>query len=113
VNGWFQPFELVAGLMIGDGNRLSITAGKVAVSFDLGTSYYPLAAQAQGYLSQLDGLEMMFAGYGITAPEKGYDDYSGLNVQGKAVLILSHEPQERNPSSRLDGTRPLRQTTFC
>jgi hypothetical protein len=33
-------------------------------------------------------------------------------VQGKAVVIFSHEPQERNPNSRLDGTRPLPQTTL-
>lgn len=112
VDGWFQPFELVAGLTVGEGNRLSITAGTATTSFALGTSYYPLAAPAQGQPSQLNRLEMMFAGYGIAAPEKGYDDYAGLNVQGKAVLIFSHEPQERSPNSRLDGTRPLPQTTL-
>jgi len=111
VDGWFQPFELVAGVTIGDGNSLSIKNGAVTASFRLGASYYPLAAQAQGQLSQLDGLEMVFAGYGISAPEKGYDDYAGLEVQGKAVLVFSHEPQERSPNSRLDGTRPLPQTT--
>ena len=83
----------------------------MTVSFELGTSYYPLAAQAQGQSAKLDGLEVVFAGYGISAPEKGYDDYAGLEVQGKAVLIFSHEPQERSPNSRLDGTRPLPQTT--
>ncbi len=112
VEGWFQPFELVAGLTIGEGNTLSITTGKAAVSFALGTSYYPLAAQAQGRLSELNGLELVFAGYGISAPEKDYDDYAGLNVQGKAVLVFSHEPQERSPNSRLEGTRPLPQTTL-
>lgn len=112
VDGWFQPFELVAGLTIGDGNTLSITTNKASVSFALGTSYYPLAAQALGRLSELNGLELVFAGYGIAAPDKGYDDYAGLNVQGKAVLIFSHEPQERSPNSRLDGTRPLPQTTL-
>ena len=34
----------------------------------------------------------MFAGYGITAPEHDYDDYAGLDVEGKIVLILRHEP---------------------
>ena len=34
------------------------------------------------------------AGYGITAEEYGYDDYDGLDVSGKFVLLLQHEPQE-------------------
>ena len=32
-------------------------------------------------------LPVAFAGYGITAPELGYDDYAGLDVKGKAVLV--------------------------
>src|SRR5207247_11201167 len=37
---------------------------------------------------------VVFAGYGITAPELGYDDYAGIDAKGKIVLILNHEPQE-------------------
>ena len=45
----------------------------------------------------------MFAGFGITAPELGYDDYKGLDVRGKVVLIFDHEPQEDNATSRFSG----------
>ncbi|MBX3467012.1 MAG: M20/M25/M40 family metallo-hydrolase [Planctomycetes bacterium] len=38
---------------------------------------------------------LVFAGYGITDPSRGYDDYEGLDVRGKAVLVLRHEPRER------------------
>jgi hypothetical protein len=112
VDGWFQPFELVAGLTIAEGNQLTIKAGRVSVAFTLGTSYYPLAAQADGPLTRLDGLDLVFAGYGIVAPDARYDDYAGLDVRGKAVLVFSHEPQEQNPNSRLHGTKPLPQTTL-
>ena len=54
----------------------------------------------------------MFAGYGISAPSSNYDDYAGLDVKGKAVLIFSHEPQENQSDSRLNGARPLRETTL-
>jgi hypothetical protein len=37
-------------------------------------------------------LEIVFAGYGITAEEYGYDDYKNIDVTGKAVLVLSGEP---------------------
>src|SRR5438477_5283940 len=42
---------------------------------------------------------MVFAGYGITAPEFGYDDYAGIDVRGKIVLVFDHEPQETDPKS--------------
>ncbi|HLH40425.1 MAG TPA: M20/M25/M40 family metallo-hydrolase [Bryobacteraceae bacterium] len=38
--------------------------------------------------------EVVFAGYGITNNQTHYDDYSGIDVKGKIVLILRHEPKE-------------------
>src|SRR5215471_15526548 len=43
---WFQPFELIAGLTVGTGNRLTIEANGKKVALTLGTSYYPLSAPA-------------------------------------------------------------------
>ncbi len=48
--------------------------------------------------------EVVFAGYGITAPEYGYDDYAGVDVRGKVVLVLRHEPRENDPKSVFKGT---------
>ncbi|MBI3683058.1 MAG: M28 family peptidase [Acidobacteria bacterium] len=45
----------------------------------------------------------VFAGFGITAPEYGYDDYAGVDARGKIVLIFDHEPQERDPRSVFKG----------
>jgi hypothetical protein len=47
--------------------------------------------------------DVVFAGFGISAPELQYDDYAGLDVRGKAVLIFDHEPQEDNPKSVFSG----------
>lgn len=46
---------------------------------------------------------VVFAGYGITAPELSYDDYRGINTKGKIVLIFDHEPQEDDPRSIFNG----------
>ncbi len=46
---------------------------------------------------------VVFAGYGITAPELNYDDYAGIDARGKIVLIFNHEPQEADPSSVFNG----------
>jgi len=40
----------------------------------------------------IDGSEMVFVGYGAVAPEYGWDDYAGLDVKGKTVVILVNDP---------------------
>lgn len=47
---------------------------------------------------------VVFAGFGITAPEFGYDDYAGLDARGKIALVFDHEPQEDDPRSVFNGT---------
>ncbi len=115
-NDWFQPFELLAGLTAGAGNELRIETRGRTVRLSLGSGYYPLAAtpnESPGVASaDFDNLPLVFAGYGISAPSVNYDDYAGLDVTGKAVLIFSHEPQENRTDSRLNGLRPLRETTL-
>lgn len=113
---YFQPFELEAGLVIGRENRLTIDRGGRRTSFTLGTSYYPLAAPANANSETasmfLDDVPVVFAGYGLVAPGADYDDYATIDVKDKAVLIFSHEPQERDGNSRLNGARPMPQTTL-
>ena len=46
---------------------------------------------------------VVFAGFGITAPELHYDDYAGIDAAGKIVLIFDHEPQEDDPKSIFNG----------
>ncbi|HVH59692.1 MAG TPA: hypothetical protein VM709_05140, partial [Candidatus Sulfotelmatobacter sp.] len=55
--------------------------------------------------------EVIFAGFGITAPELDYDDYQGIDAHGKIVLIFDHEPQERDPDSVFNGTGNTRYAT--
>jgi hypothetical protein len=46
---------------------------------------------------------VVFAGFGISAPELNYDDYAGIDAKGKIVLIFNHEPQEADPNSIFKG----------
>jgi len=114
-NEWFQPFQLIAGLTIGSGNTLSVSLKGRTANLALGVSYYPLSAPSNEDPAKpstdLHALPVVFAGYGLTVPGV-YDDYGRIDVSGKAVLIFSHEPQERDASSRLNGTRAMPQTTL-
>lgn len=46
---------------------------------------------------------LVFLGYGVNAPEYGYNDFSGIDLHGKIALVLAHEPQESDPDSRFKG----------
>ncbi|HKJ81541.1 MAG TPA: M28 family peptidase [Ignavibacteriaceae bacterium] len=49
--------------------------------------------------------KVIFAGYGITAPEYKYDDYAGLDMKGKIVLVMDGEPSGRD-STFFNGDKP-------
>ncbi len=57
--------------------------------------FYPGSNSASGTVSG----EVVYAGFGITAPEFGYDDYAGMDVKGKIVLIESGIPYAKNDST--------------
>lgn len=62
--------------------------------------------------TDLQEVEVVFAGYGITAPEYDYDDYKDLDVKDKAVLILRYEPQQMDKDSKWRGATGTRHSYF-
>ncbi|WP_435005227.1 M28 family peptidase [Tundrisphaera lichenicola] len=52
----------------------------------------------------MDDSEVVFVGYGVVAPEYGWDDYKGLDVKGKTVVMLINDPAVPDPAdpSKLD-----------
>ena len=68
---------------------LRVTRNGVATEFRLGKDFIPFEATGEKSESELP---VMFAGFGITAPEYAYDDYAGIDVKGHAVLVLRGEP---------------------
>ncbi len=55
---------------------------------------------------------VVFAGYGITEKDAGYDDFKGLDVKGKIVLILSEAPGKDNPESPFQKNKELKEKYF-
>ncbi len=66
------------------------------------TYRYPDAYEAYPANTTVRGA-VVFAGFGITAPELHYDDYAGIDAKGKIVLIFDHEPQETDVHSVFNG----------
>src|SRR5262249_41990358 len=53
--------------------------------------------------AEVNNSGLAFAGFGISAPEREHDDYRGIDVRGRIVLVLDHEPGENDPKSPFDG----------
>ena len=54
---------------------------------------------------KVEGSDVVFVGYGVVAPEYGWDDYKGVDVKGKTVVMLVNDPAVPDPGrtpSRLD-----------
>jgi Peptidase family M28/PDZ domain/PA domain len=103
VNGksFYQPFPAVTAARLGRANHLRFTADGHAATLACPQDFVPLYFSSA---TKFDGV-VVFAGYGITAPDLHYDDYSGIDVKGKLVLILRHEPQENDEHSVFDGKK--------
>src|SRR5580658_1269652 len=76
---YLQAFEVTTSAKLGKANRFDFTAGADTESLQTGKEFVPVNFSARGKASG----GVVFAGYGITAPEYNYDDYAGIDVHGK------------------------------
>lgn len=89
--GFFQPVPLVEATL--DPRRSELVVQGPAGAIDL---TYP--TQAVYWTKRLepelafDNSEVVFVGYGAVAPEYGWDDYAGIDVRGKTVVMLVNDP---------------------
>jgi hypothetical protein len=96
---YLQAFPVTTNARLGRGNRFEYVEAGKTTALKTGEDFIPFNFSARGKLAGA----VVFAGYGITAPEYNYDDYAGLDVKDKLVLILRHEPQEFDEHSVFAG----------
>ncbi|MDE0887356.1 MAG: M28 family peptidase [Myxococcota bacterium] len=100
---YFQTFGFTAGISLGSGNRLAISQGGARRVLDRGVDveWRPFAFSKEG---EVPASGIVWAGYGIVAPagqgQKPIDNYSGLDVKGRWVLVLRHVPSNLSAESR-------------
>ncbi len=96
---YYQDFDVTTTAHLGQRNSVTYTSGDKPESLRIKEDFIPLNLSGAGDVSG----SVVFAGFGITAPEYNYDDYAGLDVKGKIVIVLRHEPQEFDDKSVFDG----------
>ena len=87
---WTQDVPLVE-LTVQNPTKLTFTGGKTPVSLNYRTDAV-LGTYQVTPKTEVKDSDVVFVGYGITAPEKGWDDYAGIDVHGKTVVILINDP---------------------
>ena len=95
---YFQTFNVTSSAKLGKHNSLSYTIDGKSKSAQP-AQFSPLNFSSSGEFTG----KLVFAGFGITAKEYGYDDYAGIDVKDKFVIVLRHEPQEFDDKSVFSG----------
>lgn len=92
---FFQGFDVTIGVRAAGKNALRIGSHEAV----LGQDYVVYGFSESGTTRA----PLVFAGYGITAPEYGHDDYAGLDVKERIVLVLRYEPGQTDSTSAFEG----------
>ncbi|MFV0278585.1 MAG: M28 family peptidase [Parahaliea sp.] len=87
---WLQDVPLVQ-ITAQNVSDLAITGGKQDLAFAYGPQMVAFSYRVTPKVDIRDS-EVVFVGYGINAPEKGWNDYAGVDVKGKTVIILVNDP---------------------
>ncbi|HJZ10518.1 MAG TPA: M28 family peptidase, partial [Acidobacteriota bacterium] len=102
----YQAFEFTSGIKLGSKNALSMNSvtGKTR-TYVLNKDFIPLGYSSDATLQKIP---VVFANYGIRAPDLKHDDYEGLDIKDKAVIVYRFGPEGDDPKSSFALYYPLR-----
>jgi aminopeptidase YwaD len=94
-DGYREHFKFVTQVKPGKNNTFSVDLNGNEEDYKMGEDFYPVNFS---HNQSVEG-ELVFAGYGINAPDKKYDDFGRINVNGKIAVILRYTPGYNTPHS--------------
>jgi Zn-dependent M28 family amino/carboxypeptidase len=97
---WMQKVPLVEYV---SKPALSVTRGPKVTELQTPRDFVAWSPRQRSEVDVADS-EIVFVGYGVIAPEYGWDDYKGVDMRGKTLVMLVNDPQVPDPAdpSRLD-----------
>src|SRR5450631_1312688 len=87
-HAYFQSFTLTTGAQLKGKNDFAMFTGDHKVEMKAKQDFVPFSFSDSGSARG----QIVFAGYGITADEFHYDDYAGIDVKDKIVVVMRYEP---------------------
>ena len=93
VNGtYFQPVELTETVALPQSSMvISTSEGAELINADQSTNGVFWTKRLDAEIN-VENSDLVFVGYGVVAPEYGWNDYEGLDVKGKTVVMLVNDP---------------------
>jgi Zn-dependent M28 family amino/carboxypeptidase len=107
-DSWFQNVPLVE-ITSDPAMELSFTGGKAPLRLAYKTDMVAVSYRITPK-TEIANSDVVFVGYGINAPERGWNDYAGIDVKGKTVIILINDPD--NAAKDLKGPFGGRAMTY-
>jgi acetylornithine deacetylase/succinyl-diaminopimelate desuccinylase-like protein len=99
---YFQPFSVTMSSSLGKPTTFALAGpNEMKIEPKLGVEYTPMGFSPTGRATG----ELVFAGFGISAPELKYDDYEGLDVEGKIVILFRRTPRYGEKGDRRFDTK--------
>lgn len=105
-SGWLQPVDITLHDPDSTSPNSYRLSGRVEGTLEHGRDMRPAANGARAVVEA--GGELVFVGYGISAPSYGWDDFAGIDLAGKVAVALLGEPPATIDSTRFNGVRASR-----
>ena len=97
--GWLQPVPLVESLALLPASRLVLRPARgAAIALAPGKDFLPVASLDQAKVRA--SAPAVFVGFGVSAPEQGYDDLAGIDLAGKVAVVFGGAPSHFTPEVR-------------
>ncbi len=105
---WLQPVPTVE-ITASNATPLQVGGPAAMMKFDFGSDYVAASYRVTPH-TKVEDSELVFVGYGINAPELGWNDYAGVDMHGKTAVILVNDPDYASETE--DGLFKGRRMTY-
>ena len=101
---YFQEFPFIKTIELTNNNNLTFNLNGKEISPKLRDDYITVPFSGNAEVNA----QLVFAGFGISAADLEYDDYAGIDVKDKIVIVFRNTPEPNVPHSEFDEFSPLR-----
>ncbi len=91
VRGWFQNVPLLSSQIVGT-PQISLNENGTVVTLKQGPEIAVIAPLNGAKQVDIENAPLVFAGYGVKAPERNWDDFKGQDMHGKVLVVLINDP---------------------
>lgn len=103
-DSYFQEYNFISDVKLTDNNSLAFSINNKKEKLELYKDFIPTTFSGKNSVKA----DLVFAGYGISAPKLDYDDYANIDVKGKVVIVMRNIPEYDKPHSEFDKFASMR-----